>query len=194
MSIRNYFRPSNGLSKPTGCISIALKSREQATSSPPCARSAEYFLRPITVHSTVATSPSQKQRTHPRYLSRQMSYDSSSFTAIAYRLEAFRPPTTLPLPPPILLYICGSLEYISFWKTFLWQLHVLSLYIFPPALATPLQTLCCKIFVLKYFRRTSTLRKIFNMKIFPTKILLTVQHFNKSRRWSHNTLYPSICI
>ena len=30
--------------------------------------------------------------------------------------------------------------------------------------------LCCKIFVLKYFRRTSTLRKFFNTKIFPTKI------------------------
>ena len=30
--------------------------------------------------------------------------------------------------------------------------------------------LCCKIFVLKYFRRTSTLRKFFNTKIFLTKI------------------------
>ena len=46
----NYFRPSNGLSEPTGSISVALKSREQGTSSPPCARSAEYFLRPVTVH------------------------------------------------------------------------------------------------------------------------------------------------
>ena len=33
-----YFQPSNGLSVPTGSISIALKSREQGTSSPPCAR------------------------------------------------------------------------------------------------------------------------------------------------------------
>ena len=40
----------------------------------------------------------------------------------------------------------------------------------PPVLATLLQTLCCKIFMLKYFRRTSTLRKFFSMKIFPTKI------------------------
>jgi len=63
MSIRNYFRPSNGLSEPTGSISIALKSREQGTSSPPCARSAEYFLHPATVHSIVDTSPLQKQRT-----------------------------------------------------------------------------------------------------------------------------------
>ena len=46
MSIRNYFRPSNGLSESTGSISIALKSREQGTSNPLCARSAEYFLRP----------------------------------------------------------------------------------------------------------------------------------------------------
>ena len=30
--------------------------------------------------------------------------------------------------------------------------------------------LCCKIFVLKYFRRMSTLRKFFNTKIFLTKI------------------------
>ena len=61
--LRNYFRPSIGLSEPTGSISVALRSREQGTSSPPCARSAEYFLRPVTVHSIVATSPSQKQRT-----------------------------------------------------------------------------------------------------------------------------------
>ena len=32
------------------------------------------------------------------------------------------------------------------------------------------QLLCCKIFMLKYFHRTSTLRRIFNTKIFPTKI------------------------
>ena len=49
MSIRNYSRLSDGLSESTGCISIALKSREQGTSSPPCARSAEYFLRPVTL-------------------------------------------------------------------------------------------------------------------------------------------------
>ena len=32
------------------------------------------------------------------------------------------------------------------------------------------QLLCCKIFVLKYVCRTSTLRKFFNTKIFPMKI------------------------
>ena len=76
MFIRNCFRPSNGLSEPTGSISIALKSREHGTSSLPFARSAEYFLRPVTVHSIVP--PSRK------YLSRKMSYDSSFFTATAY--------------------------------------------------------------------------------------------------------------
>jgi len=33
--IRYYFRPSNGHSEPTVSMSIALKSREQGTSSPP---------------------------------------------------------------------------------------------------------------------------------------------------------------
>ena len=89
MSIRNYLRPINGLSEPMGSRSVPLKSREQGTSSPPYARSAEYFLHPVTVHSIVATSPSQQQRTHPRYLLRQISYDSSFFTATVYRLEAF---------------------------------------------------------------------------------------------------------
>ena len=88
MSIRNYFRPSNGLSELMGSISV-LKRREQGTWCPPCARSAEYFLHPVTVHSIVDTSPSQEQRTHPRYLSRQMFYDSSFITATAYWLEAF---------------------------------------------------------------------------------------------------------
>ena len=122
ISIRYYFRPSNGLSEPTGSISVALKSREQGTSSPPCARSAEYFLRPVTVHSIVATSTSPKQRTRPRYLSRQIFYDTF-FTATAYRFRAlFRTLTTLQPPPPILIYIHGSVEYISFRKSLPWQL------------------------------------------------------------------------
>ena len=79
----------------------------------------------------------------------------------------FHTPTTLRLPPPI--FFCGRLEYnISFQKTLPWQL--LSSYVFPPALATLLQTPCCNIFMLKYFRRTSTLQKFFNIKIFATKI------------------------
>ena len=64
------------------CDCVVLKSREQGTSSPPCARSAEYFLCPVTVHSIVP---------HPQQLSRQMSYDtcSSFFTATAYQSEVF---------------------------------------------------------------------------------------------------------
>ena len=116
MSIRNYFRPSNGLSKPTSCISVALKSREHAGNFKSALWQVRWiFLVPMTVHSIVAISPSQKQRTQPRYLSRQMSYDSSSFTATAYRSEAFsalfRTPTTLQPPPPILHHVRGSLEY-----------------------------------------------------------------------------------
>ena len=40
-------------------------------------------------HLRLCTSPSQKQRTHPRQLLGQMSYDSSFFTATAFRSEAF---------------------------------------------------------------------------------------------------------
>ena len=49
MSIRNYFRPWNVPPEPAGSISVALKSRDPGTSSPRCVRSAEYFLRPVTV-------------------------------------------------------------------------------------------------------------------------------------------------
>ena len=75
MSIRNYFRPSNRLSESTGSISVALKSRVHGTSNPPCARSAEYFLHPVTVHSIVPLRCKNSEHT-PRYLSRQMSHDS----------------------------------------------------------------------------------------------------------------------
>ena len=64
MSIRNYLRPINRLSEPTGSISVALKSREQETSSSPCARSAEYFLGPVTVDSIVP--PHRKNSEHTR--------------------------------------------------------------------------------------------------------------------------------
>ena len=52
MSIRNYFRPSNEFPEPMGSLSIALKSREQRTSSPPRARSAEYFLHTVPSYCT----------------------------------------------------------------------------------------------------------------------------------------------
>ena len=64
-SVFQLLRAKQRLSEPMGSISVALKSREQGTSNVPCARSAEYLLHPVTVHSIVATSPSQKQRTHP---------------------------------------------------------------------------------------------------------------------------------
>ena len=173
------FRPSNRLSEPMGSISIALKGREQGILCLPCAMSAEYFLRPVTVHSI--TSPSQKQRTHSWYLSRQVSNDSSfvfhshsvsigSVFGVSFahqRLSNHRLHTSL--------YTC------SFGNVFNSSYFLCSF--FPPALAclslharaawkpiTILQMLCCKIFVLKYFRRTPTLRKFFNTKIFPKKI------------------------
>ena len=129
MSIRKYFRPNNGLPEPTGSLSVALKSREQRTSSPPSARSAEYFLHPVPSYCTFySTSPSQKQPTHPRHLSSQMSYDSCFLTAAseASLLHTNNSPTAV---HHISLY-----EYKnSFWKTLPWKL--LTLYILPPALA-----------------------------------------------------------
>ena len=86
----------------------------------------------------------------------------SFFTATAYRSEElFRTPTPLQPSPPILFYIRGSREWNFFRKTFPWQL--LSPYVLPNFYVV-------KIFVLKYFRRMSTLRTFFNTKIFPTKI------------------------
>ena len=165
-----YFRPSNRLSEPTGSISITLEGREQGTYMSALCQVSWIFPAPCycTFYSTL---PSQKQRTHSRYLSRQMSYDSSFlFTATAYRSEAFSGflshTNDSPTTASILLYIRSSHEYLS--KSFPRQL--LSPYVSSLRSSLPLQTLCYKIFVLKYFRRTPTLRKFFNTKIFPTKI------------------------
>ena len=137
MSIRNYFRPSNGLSESTGSISVALKSREHGTSNPPCARSAEYFLRPVTVYTFYSTSPSQEQWTHPWYLSRQMSHDTSflfhscnvSIGSIFGLSFAHQGLSNRNLP--YFFNIRGSLEYSNFFrKTLPWQL--LSLYVSSP--------------------------------------------------------------
>ena len=70
---------------------------------------------------------------------------------------------------PYFFIIQGSLEYISF-RNFSMEV-TFSVSFFSPVLATLLlqRLFCKKIFVLKYFRRTLTLRKFFNMKIFPTK-------------------------
>ena len=113
-----YFRPSNRLSEPTGSITIALNGREQGTLYPPCARSAEHFLRPVTVHSMV---PHRRKHTHDTFGGKCPMIVPPFFTATAYRSEAFsgsfshtnESPTTA----SILLYIRGSLEY-TFRKSF----------------------------------------------------------------------------
>ena len=118
------FRPSNGLPEPTGSVSIALKSRQQRTSSPPSGRSAEYSLCPVPSYCTFySTYPLQKQWTHPWHLSSQVSYDSSFLTATVYRSEAFSgsllytndSPTTAPI---LLIYVVASSATIPFEKLF----------------------------------------------------------------------------
>ena len=66
--------------------------------------------------------------------------------------------------------------------------------------------LCCKIFMLKYFRRPSTLQKFFKRKIFPTKILYnesfliygsihaTILYVTLPITWISNTHYPHIFV
>ena len=176
MSIRIYCRPRNGLPETTGSISVALKSREQGTLSLPCARSAEYFLCPDTVNSIVP--PRHKNSKHTRrYLSRQMSYNSSSFTATVYRSEAFSGSLSHTNDSPT-ANIRGSLKYVYsnfFRKTLPWQL--LSQYVSSPCSSLPLlmctchtkanyviTMLCCKIFV-----GHRPYKKFFNTKIFATK-------------------------
>ena len=157
MSIRNYFRPSNGLSESMGSISVALKSRAGNFKSALCQVS---WIFPAPCYCTFySTSPSQEQRTHPRYLSRQMSYDSSFFTATAYWSEAF-----LGLSfaqwlsnrrlPYFFIYMVASNTAFPFEKLF-HDSYFLRTFL-PPALAwlplharaaqkpiTLLQTLCC---------------------------------------------------
>ena len=108
-----YFRPSNRLSEPTGSISIALKGREQGTLCPPCARSAKYFLRPVTVHSIVPHRRKNSE-THSRYLSRQCPMIVPSFFTATEAFTGFLSHTNdSPTTASILLYIHGSLEYLS---------------------------------------------------------------------------------
>ena len=154
MSIRSYFRPSNGLSEPTGSISIALKSGEQRTSSPPCAGSAEYF---VTVHSIVP--PRRKNSEHTRNTFRGKCHMIVPFSQ-PQRIDRkcfrapFHTPTTLQPPLAIFFYMRGSLKYNHFFRKLFhgsFSLACLSL----RARATRklitlfrVQTLRCKIFVL----------------------------------------------
>ena len=112
-----YFRPSNRLSEPTGSINIALKGREQGTLCPPCARSAEYFLRPVTVRSIVPYRRKNSEHTRDTFrgkcpmivpsFSQPQRIDRNRFRGL------FRTPTTLQPPPPYFFYIRGSVEYLS---------------------------------------------------------------------------------
>ena len=106
MSIRNYFQPSNGLSEPTGSISIALKSREQGTSSPPCAR--QLNISCTLLHCIVP--PHRKISEHTRdtfrgkccmivLFSQPQSINRKRFQAL------FRTPRTLKLPLAI-FFVC----------------------------------------------------------------------------------------
>ena len=106
-----YFRPSNRLSEPT-----ALNGRKQGTLCPPCARSAEYFLRPVynTVHSIV---PPRREHTRDTFQGKCPMIVPSFFTATAYRSEAFSGSLShtneSPTTASILLCIRGNLEYRS---------------------------------------------------------------------------------
>ena len=128
-------------------ISVALQWGEQGTSSLPCAKSAEYFLHPVTVNFIVTTSPSQKQRTHPRYLSRQMSYDSSFFHSYSvsigniFGLSLAHQRLSNCHLPYFFIYVVAS----NTRKTLPCQL--LSPYISSLALATLLQNFRVKIFL-----------------------------------------------
>ena len=99
-----------------------LKSREQGTSSLPCARSAEYFLHPVTVHSFYSTSPWQNsEHTRDSFRGKCLFLPFSQPQCINRKRfwTLFCTPTPLQLPPPILHYIRGSLEYNnSFQKLF----------------------------------------------------------------------------
>ena len=134
MSVGNYFRSRNWLPEPTGSISIALKSRDPGTSNLPCARSAEYFLHPVTV------LPRRKncEHIHDTFRGKCPMKVPSFFVATVYRLEAFSDSLSHTNDSPT-ADIHGSLEYSnSFRKTLPWQL--LSPYVSSPCSSLPLLT------------------------------------------------------
>ena len=150
-----YFRPSNRLSEPTctGSISIALKGREQGTyMSALCQVS--WILPALCYCTFYSTLPSQKQRTHSWYLSRQRSYASSFFTATVYWSEAFSgsllntndSPTTASILPYIRAR--GSLEPLR--KSFPQQLF--SPYVSSLCSSLPLLTCTSREGRLRYYK------------------------------------------
>ena len=176
MSIRNYFRPRNGLSEPTGST-IALPWKVQI-------QELQVRLVPGQLNISCALLlylPLQELRTHPRYLSRQISHDSPFFFrghSVSFS-DSLSHTNDSPTAASLYFFIRGSLEYSnSFRKTLPWQL--LSPYVSSPRSSLPYVHVPRESrsryykhyvkFLLKYFRRTSTLRKFFNTKIFPTKI------------------------
>ena len=136
-----YFRPSIRLSEPTGSTSIALKGREQGTLCPPCARSAEYFLRPVTVHSIVLHRRKNSEHTRDTFRCKCPMTVPSFFTATAYRPEAFSGSLShtndSPTTTSILLYIRGSLG-----KSFRQQLP--SAHVSSPCSSLSLLTCTCR--------------------------------------------------
>ena len=63
MSIRNYFRPSNGLSKPTGSIIVALKGENTELQVRLLPGQLNIFMRPVTVHSIVPSHRKNSEHT-----------------------------------------------------------------------------------------------------------------------------------
>ena len=137
------FRPSNRLSKPTGFMSIALEGRERKSwGNFKFALCQVSWILPVPCYCTFySTSPSQKsEHTRDMYLLRQMSYDSSFFTATAEPFLGSLSQTNDSLT--IASHICGSLKYNSFWKTLPWQL--LSPCVSSPCSSLPLLACTCR--------------------------------------------------
>ena len=111
MSIRNYFRPSNRLSEPKGCISLHVPSPEsQGTSSQPCTRSAEYFLRPVTAHSILLSRWKNSKLTRDSFQGKCPMIVPFSQPCTAYQSECFRAlfRTPTPLQPPPSLVVSNT--------------------------------------------------------------------------------------
>ena len=118
MSIRNYFRPINGLSEPTGCTCHHVPSPEsQGTSSRLCTRSAEYFLHPVTAHSIVPPRWRNSKHTHNSLQGKCPMIVPFSQPCTAYQSECFRALFhTPPLQPPPSLVVSNTT--IPFEKLF----------------------------------------------------------------------------